>query len=341
MPGFLKKDESNIQVGLHVGGYSVKAVAISRATGQPELLNYLIKPVKDSVVETIKEVYKELVVGAPPVITSVAGPSVVVRYVEMPSMTDEELQSAMSFEAEKVIPYKVDEVELDSIKAEDLEGNRMRVIFVAAKKDLVALHLEPLQQAGITPLVLDIDSFALMNAFVNAGIDKEHVSALINIGAKRTNLNIIKGDMSYLARDIDVGGNDITKLISESMSLDTAEAQKFKEDKLSNFSNLDEDQKQAIAKPLNETLSELADELRLSFDFYENRYASGVVNLYISGGTAKPEIVTNLLKELFGREVARWNPLQNIKISSNIDAQSLSDVQSELAVAIGLGLRRA
>jgi len=340
MGGLLqKKSEGGVQIGLHVGSYSVKAVAVSHAQEKYELLKYSIKPIGDNLSETIKQVYNGLSAKNAPVAVSVAGPSVVVRYVEMPSMTEEELQSAMTFEAEKVIPYKIEDVELDFIKVEDLPNNKISVIIVAVKKDLIQETLKPIEEAGITPFVLDIDSFALMNAFVNAKIDSENLCGLINIGANRTNLNIIKADKSYLARDIGIGGDKITRLLAESMSVEAKEAQTIKEDKLNSFTSLSEEERKDISSALDIALSELADELRLSLDFFENRYASAVGKFYISGGTSKPEIVGSVLGKLFGGEVLRWNPLENLSISPSIDAEALNKVKSELAIAVGLGLR--
>ncbi|NQT96073.1 MAG: type IV pilus assembly protein PilM [Candidatus Omnitrophica bacterium] len=340
MPGFLKKDNKNIHIGLDIGGHSVKAVAISQIGAKHELLNYSIKPVGDNIVDSIKDAHAALGITKIDINTSISGPAVVVRYIEMPSMSEDELESATRFEAEKVIPYNINEVELDSAKVEDLDGNRMRVIFVAAKKDLIDSQTKLIFEAGLRPVVLDIDSFCLMNSFLNTGKDSDGVCALINIGSRKTNLNIVHGDISYLSRDIDIGGNEINRIMAENLSLKPEEIEKIKKEKLSKFLQLSEEEKKDIEGPLEEMLSRVVDEIRLSFDFYENHYAGRVDKIYISGGTSTPEVVSGFLKEAFDREALRWNPLENIEISNEVDADSLSKIQPQLAIAVGLGLRK-
>jgi type IV pilus assembly protein PilM len=259
----------------------------------------------------------------------------------MPSMNAEELRSATRFEAEKVIPYSIEDVELDSFKAEDLAGNRMRVVIIAAKKDLIDSELKLVYEAGLEPSILDVDSFALMNAFVNSQTDIENVSALVNIGAKKTNLNIIKGACTYLSRDIDIGSANIDKMLSETLSIPEVEAQRIREEKLSKFSELTEPEKKSLEAPLADVLNRLSDEVRLSFDFYENHYANSVKKIYISGGMTVAPVVLEYLKELLGQEASKWDPLANITVHERISNKDmLQRIKPQLAVAIGLGLRK-
>lgn len=336
----VRKEEKDIQIGLDIGSHSVKAVAISHSGPKPKLLNFSVKPVGGNIVKAIKDAHAELGFVRNKIVTSISGPTVIVRYVEMPSMTEEELRSATQFEAEKVIPYKIDEVELDSAKIEDLKGNRMRVVIVAAKKDLIDSQLKMVYETGLEPVALDVDSFAMMSAFTNAGIDSGSVCGLLNIGAKRSNLNIIKGRISYLSRDINIGGSEITGIIAENLSLTEVESERIKKERLSRFLQLSGEEKKGVEAPLEEVLSRLADEVRLSFDFYENHYASSVDKVYISGGTSKPKVVESLLKESLGRETLKWNPLVNIDVSERLDRLMLNESQPQLVVAVGLGLRR-
>lgn len=335
-----QRESKEIQIGLDIGSHSIKAVSLSSAGPRLKLLSFSVRPAGDNIVRAIKDAHAELGLTKNKIITSISGPAVIVRYVEMPSMTEEELASATKFEAEKIIPYNISEVELDSSKVEDLSGNRMRVVIVAAKKDLIDSQLKMVYEAGLEPLLVDIDSFAVMKAFLNAGIDNQAVCGLLNIGAKRTNLNIIKGKISYLSRDISIGGDDLTKAISDSLSIPEAEYEKIKQEKLSQFLQLTAEQKKGIDLPLEEVLSRLSDEVRLSFDFYENHYASNVGKVYISGGVAKPKVVEALLKESLGRETLKWDPLANIEISEKLDPLMLDGSRSQLAIAVGLALRK-
>lgn len=335
-----KREERDIQIGIDIGSHSVKAASISTAEAKLKLLSFSIRPVGENIVRAIKDAHAELGFTKNKIVTSISGPAVIVRYVEMPSMTEEEMRSATRFEAEKIIPYNISEVELDSYKIEDLSGNKMRVVIVAAKKDLIDTQLKMIYEAGLEPVLVDIDSFAVMKAFTSAGIDNSNVCGLLNIGAKRTNLNIIKGKISYLSRDIAIGGDDITKAVSEGLSISEVEAEKMKEEKLSQFLQLNDGQKKDIEGPLGEVFSRLSDEVRLSFDFYENHYAGNVAKIYISGGGSKPKIIEDLLKENLGRETLGWDPLANIEISDKLDPLMLDESKPQLAIAVGLALRR-
>ncbi|MFH1868541.1 MAG: type IV pilus assembly protein PilM [Candidatus Omnitrophota bacterium] len=334
----VRKEDNLIQIGLDIGTHSVKAVAINQSESKAKLIGFSVKSAEGDIIKAIKDAHAQLNLTQAKVVTSISGSGAVARYVEMPSMSPDELKSAVKFEAEKVIPYKLDDVILDSARIEDVGKNRMKVVIVAVKKDVVETHLKILEQAGLEPSCLDIDSFALMNAFSAAAFDNENVCGLVNIGAKRTNLNIIKGASSYLCRDIDIGGNDIIRLIASNYSGQEKDLKKIDE-KLMGFEQLPDDEKAAMARYLEEVLSRLADEIRLSFDFYENQHAGGINKVYVSGGLASLEIVETFLKESLGRDTARWNSLAGVDISEGLDAQVLEKVQSQLAVSIGLGLR--
>jgi type IV pilus assembly protein PilM len=335
------KNPKDIQIGLDIGRYSVKAAAVSYTKAGPNLAGFSIKPVGDNIVHAINKAYSELGLTKTRVITSVSGSAIIVRYIDMPEMTMEELEGAVRFEAEKVIPYNINEVELDAQRIESLDGNRMRVLMVAVKKDIIDSQIKILSEAGLEPSVIDIDSFAVANAFMNAGIDSENICGLINIGFAKTNVNIIKGEKSYLSRDIDIGAGQVVKALSDNLSLPWEEAVKTAEEYISGFNDLPDDKRRIISMPLSDALSRLADEIRLSFDFYENRYANSVANIFISGGMAMHDPVVGLLRQVMGRDVRKWNTLSNIEVSNDLIARGVEAFSPQLAVAIGLGLRRA
>ena len=166
MPLF-KKEES-VQVAIDVGSHCVKALAVSHGKAAPLLLNFSIKPIGDNVIESIKQAHAELRCAKTKVVVSVSGPTVIARYIDIPSMNDEELAGAIRFEAEKVIPYNINDVQLDFTKIEDLEGNKMRIVMVAAKKDLIDSQINMLREAGLEPVIFDVDSFAITNAFISS-----------------------------------------------------------------------------------------------------------------------------------------------------------------------------
>jgi len=336
---FSKKNE-DAQIAIDIGGYSVKAVAISHAKEAPLLLSFSIIPIGDNIIKAISQAHAELGLTKTKVAASISGSTVIARYIDIPLMNEEELAGAIRFEAEKVIPYDIDEVQLDCAKIENLNGNRMRVVMVAAKKDLVDSQIKILSEAGLEPSIFDVDSFAVANAFINTSIDNTSVCGLLNIGFNKSNLNIVRDGKTYLSRDIDIGGRSIAKLIADNLSLPEIEALKVLEDKLAKFEELAEDERKLIEAPITDVLSRLADEVALSFDFYENQHENNIAKVFISGGMSMPKITEDFLKESLGRGLQRWNPITHIKISEKLDSEKIDELAPQLAVATGLALRK-
>jgi type IV pilus assembly protein PilM len=173
------------------------------------------------------------------VVTSVSGRFVFVRYISMPVMTDEELVNAAKYELGKYIPVEVDEVLHDSQKLEELppqEGQEpeMRVLLVAAKRTFIDEHVAVVETSGLQPAVVDVDSFALGNAYELSGmanaqaVAQGRLVALVDIGASKTNINIMSDTVSYFTREFYKGGDDLTDAVSKKLSLEAREAENLK-----------------------------------------------------------------------------------------------------------------
>ncbi len=162
------------------------------------------------------------------VATSVSGHSVIVKRVSMPIMSEEELYDRVQTEASQHIPFDIADVNLSYQLLEATE-NQMDVLLVAVKKDKILNHTNVLAQAGKTPMVVDIDAFALQNSFeLNYDPDPAQVVALLNVGASVMNINIIRGYTPLFTRDVSVGGNQYTDALQKELDLsfeDAGEAQ--------------------------------------------------------------------------------------------------------------------
>src|ERR1019366_934380 len=186
-------------VGLDIGSSTVKIVQLKQEANQWKLVSMGIVEIPKesleaknpesqrlSIVETIKRVFKESGVKTKKVVTSLSGDSVIIRYVKLPFMTEEELRGSIAREAEQYIPLNIDQVVLDfQILGETQEDGQRKldVLLVAAKVDVVDQHLAMLKSAGLSPMVIDIDAFALQNAYeINRVEPSEETVALINMG---------------------------------------------------------------------------------------------------------------------------------------------------------------
>ena len=228
-------------VGLDIGSRFVKAVQLTESSGTYKITEFGIAEVSPqvSVADVVGELFSKKAFKTKRVVTSVSGRFVFVRYISMPVMTDEELVNAAKYELGKYIPVEVDVVLHDSQKLEELaaqEGQEpeMRVLLVAAKRTFIDEHVAVLETAGLQPAIVDVDSFALGNAYELSGqinpqaIAQGKLVALVDIGASKTNINIMSDAVSYFTREFYKGGDDLTDAISKKLSLEAKEAENLK-----------------------------------------------------------------------------------------------------------------
>lgn len=252
-------------------------------------------------------------------------------------MDEEELKQALKFEGQKHIPFPVAEVNMDGyILKKDLPDSKMLVLLAAVKKDLVGKRIKFIEDAGLKINAIDMDSLALVNAFNHNYSGEEALKAktvaLLNIGASMSNLNILEDGIPRLSRDIYSAGNNLTQKIQDAFALDLKSAEEFKlyPDKIS----LDK-----LMKVVEAALSNLAAEIRVSFDYYESQSASSVGEIFLSGGGSACSGLSDILANAIGVPVRYWDPLKRINSANGIDAEKLKPLSAQLAVAVGLALR--
>ena len=217
----LNLSKPKVRVGLDIGTSSVKAVMlVPQKHGGFELSAFAVESFegehsKETIVQAIRRAVEALNIKEKRVVISVAGQSVVVRQVLFPKMSEDELKSAIRYEAEKHIPFNIDEVYLDAQIVDEKTGdNKIKVLIVAAKKELIDERLTYLTEAGLEVEAIDCDSIAITNAFIfnNAGLGKEKTLALINIGASMTNVCILKDEVLNFVRDTPIGAENLENL---------------------------------------------------------------------------------------------------------------------------------
>lgn len=325
-------------VGLNIGSSSVSVVELVKKNERFFLLHFGVEPIKNTedrtdLAEVIKKVIGDAGITSKEINSSVAGQEVIVRYIGLPQMTKEELDGAIKFEAEKYIPFNIDEVVLDCQILDKKPQSKMNVLLVAAKKSLIDNHINLIKQAGLTPVLIDVDSFAIINAFQMA--NPEQVTGtitLLNLGAQFSSINILKDNISCFTRDVLIGGNNISKAISEKLNVGLEEADRLKCNPEGRKEEISE-----IAKPVVENL---LSEIQLSFDYYESQFEKGIDKAFVSGRASNFVGLVDTLKESLKLEITAWDPLKGLQISPGINREELSAVSNRLAVAIGLALRK-
>ena len=326
-----------LSCGLDIGASSVKVVFL-REGAKREVLGLGKAPLapkspREKRILAIQSACQAAGFTGRHVNAALSGQSVIIRYIQLPKMTREELKSSIEFEADKYIPFNVKDVWLDcQILQEREESKRIQALLVAAKRDVVNHHLTLIQEAGYEPEILDVDTFAVANAFetVSSRQPLAEVIALIDLGAEGTNVNIFRGQEILFSRDIPIGGVKVTEAIAEKLDLQEPQAEALKLRPGDRLKELQE-----IWNPL---LENLVGELRLSFDYFESQYDKRVERVFLSGGSSRLTGLAALLKEQFQTEVASWNPFDAVTLPASASAV-LKEGREEFAVAFGLALR--
>ena len=289
-----------------------------------------------SVAEKIISIFENQKIKTKDVATSVSGHSVIVKRVSMPLMTEEELYDRIQAEASQHIPFDIADVNLSHQLLEATE-NQMDVLLVAVKKDKILNHTNVLAQAGKSPVVVDIDAFALQNCYeVNYDMDPSQVVALLNIGASVMNINIIRGWTPLFTRDVSVGGNQYTDALQKELDLSFEDAEKLKMG--GTHAGVSDEQRTAILRSVSDILIL---EIQKTFDFFRAT-ASGenIRRIVVAGGTARVPGLLDLLKEEFAMSVEELYPFRKIAVHpGRHDESQLRELAPRLAIAVGLALR--
>lgn len=332
-------------IGLDIGSKFVKAVQLSETSGQFKITEFGIAEISPqvSVADVVSELFGRKSFRTKRVVSAVSGRFVFVRYISMPVMTDDELSNAAKYELGKYIPVEVDEVLHDSQKLEELppqEGQEpeMRVLLVAAKRTFIDEHVAVVETAGLQPAIVDVDSFALGNAYelsgmVNpAAVAQGKLVALVDIGASKTNINIMSDAVSYFTREFYKGGDDLTDAVSKKLSLEAREAENLKRNPGGEL--------EKVQECLGGVIEDICHDINISIDYFENQYDKKVEEVYITGGASSTPNLAETLERTVQKPVSRWNPIQHVETDlSKESAQELLDFPAQAAIAFGLASR--
>ena len=337
-------------MGLDIGSRAIKAVELVYApkTEEYSIVGQVYREIApgEDIKEALKGIWAEHNFHTNKVATSISGRSVIVRYITMPDMTDEELKNAIKYEASKYIPFEVDEVMLDCIKLPHIKkeeaagkpAKEITVLLVAAKRDKLDEHINMLEESGLWPMAIDVDCFALGNAFelkqlINPSPDiATKVTALVDIGAVKTNVNIMIGLQVFFTREIYIAGNDFTEAVGKKMGLPENEAENLKRNP-----ELKADE---IKDYVGSLLDDLTHEIQLSFDYFEHQFDKPIDNIYLSGGASMLHGLEETFDSTFNRKMLRWDPCESFNVvSDKIDPVELKKKANQLAISIGLASR--
>jgi type IV pilus assembly protein PilM len=341
-------------VGLDIGSHSIKLAEIVSTSKGPVLNRFRQIPVPpgtivDGVVDdpgtlaaTLKELLRNSGCKGRGITTSLSGSSVIIKKVSLAQMEEEELRGLIHDEAGKYLPFdNMDDVNYDFQILGDNEFNnsQMDVIIVAAKKMDVNSYLDAIAAAGLTVVIMDVDSFALETMYeANYEFENDEIIVIVNIGAHLTNINVIKGGMSIFTRDFTIAGNAITEGLQEKYQVSAEEAESMKIEGASDSVQNGMELSNAIL----DCAEPICSEIERSIDYFRSTFGGDYIkHVYLSGGSARIAGLNTHLSQRLNIETELINPLTKIGYNKkNIAADKIDSIKTIGAVAIGLGLRK-
>ncbi|MBF0408272.1 MAG: type IV pilus assembly protein PilM [Candidatus Riflebacteria bacterium] len=350
---------SNTSLGIDIGTSAVKVVQLKKTPSGPELTGYAFAPIPPGAVEegqirdaasisgVIKEMLKTAKIKPDRTFASISGQNVIMRFTKLPIMTDEELEQTVRIEAEQYVPYAIDEVSITFAKltelAEEEGGGKYSILLVVAQKELVESYLSVLKQSGISAEVIDVDTIAALNALENSinqtanSQEGGEVVAIIDSGARTTNISVLKSGVLMFTRNIPIAGNNITQMLMNVMKqeFDQAENIKISEAEVT----ISDSGGSEISEVVKTTVEELASEIRRSFDYFKAQSREPLIHrIVLSGGSSNLNNFNTYLSNELGVDVYMGNPLEGLTVTAP-DTESLYNNLQQFTVAIGLALR--
>lgn len=365
----LRFGSSNSSLGVDIGNSSIKVVSMKKGPNGPQITGLAIEPLPENAMvdgaindpklisDIIRNIRKQNNLPSDNCVTALAAQNAILRFVPFPVMPDEELKIAVRNEAEHYVPYPIEDVHIDFAKLAEVEEEGMKrylVLLVVAQKEFVESIESVYKEAGVSLSAVEIDSLSVLNAIELSvrgpggegaeedpfgGGEKGEVVASITIGARTTNVSILKNGILRFTRAIPIAGNNITAVIQNVFKESFAEAERTKIE--AGILGIDGDggADQEFTEVVQTTIEELAGEIRRSFDYFKAQTREPMIHrVILSGGTAKLRKLDVFLTNEFGINVEMANPLEGVEVAIP-NLELLQEYLQDFSTAIGLALR--
>ena len=335
-------------IGLDIGSGLIKIAVIDHSRDEPELVKVVIMPLlADAIVEgevmdpgivteAVQAALSQTGLKSKEVVAAVGGRDVIIKKIQIERVKEQLARELMRWEAEQHVPFDMESVELDfQILDPDSDGLEMQVLLVAAKRELVENKIRLLNDAGLQAVVVDVDAFALHNAFeLNYPDAMEGVVGLVNIGHENTNINILEDGVPILTRDITVGTRRFREDLQRERGLSSDEAAAMVQgyDRSPHLDAIIEGRGEEIAVGIERAAAFLAS---------SSRSGSQMRAVYVCGGGARIPGLTAALADRLRLPVEQANPLANLKVRDGaLESLVTDEIAPLLMLPIGLALRQ-
>jgi len=346
---FSKKN--NALLGIDISSSSIKLLELSKSGSKYKVENYSSRPLPDGAmveknIANLDAVGEEMLklatltkTGTEKAAVAVSGSAVITKIIEMnAAMSDSEMENQIVVEADQYIPYPLDEVAIDferqgmSKKNEDM----VEVLLAACKKENVDSRVAALEIGGYEAKVVDIEAYAMERAFnimcEQMDLEKEGLSAIIDIGATMTTMYILRDGVSIYTREQVFGGAQLSIEIQNRYGLSPADAAAA----LVN-GELPDGFESDVLKPF---ILEMSDQIgrTLQFFFSSSQY-NDVDLIVLAGGTASTVGLAEMVQEELGTKTVVANPFAKMGMNNKVNKKQLQNDAASLMMACGLAIR--
>ena len=338
-------------VAFDIGSSSVKMVEAAADRNGWRLLNVGIVDLpagavqnnmvvdSQSVVDSVSRLIKQYNVKSTKVISAVPGRAVIMKKFQLPVQQADELEANVEFEASKVIPENLENVNLDyQILNYPDGGSKVEILLVAVRKEIVKSYTDVIEQAGLTPSVMDVDYFAMENMYETSYEPQAagELIGLIHIGARYTSINVLGNGVSTFTGDLPVGGEEFTDAVRRSLEISSDAAETLKISGMLNGKKYPD--LEALLRPVAESLAE---DIRRTLSLYGGVASEeGIRTIYVTGGAAKIRGLCGILAEKLGVPVQLADPFHGFRLDDKINKAYLGESASQLGIGVGLAIRR-
>lgn len=341
---------SNSAIGLDIGTHSATVAQVRAGRGRAHVTNFggvrlpqgavregeVVDPTL--VGDSVRRLLAATGIKAKKVHLGVANQRVVVRQVDLPWMELDELRSSLRFQVQEHIPIAVDEAELDFHVLDEYdtdEARMLRILLVAAAKEMVASHVAAAEAAGLRAIGVDLNPFGMLRALQSSSpLDQEH-EALIDVGAGVTTIVVHEAGIPRFVRILVLGGDDITQALASALDLEVGEAEQVKRDVEIARSNGDR-----AAGVAREHADRFVDEIRNSLDYYRSQGGgSRIARVVLTGGGAFLSGLPTRVERALRVPTEIGNPLDHLPAKGSVwGPDQLQRVGPVLTTAVGLAL---
>jgi type IV pilus assembly protein PilM len=335
-------------VGLSIGSSSIKLIELGKSKKSWKLLHFgmvalppdsivnreIVNPV--AVTDHLRQLVGAMQLKSKKVCASLSGNSCIIKRMQIEVPNIKELQDQVFWEAEQYLPFDPSEVVMDYQLLSYSKDKRADVLLVAIKRSILETYMSCIEDAGLEPEIMDVDFFAMQNAFEsNYPLQPSEAAAVIDVGANATKIAIIHEGVPVFTKDSSLGGVNLTAEIQRHLNLSFADAETLKTGSAGG----------AIPQEVNDlthVFSEnLAREIKRTLDFYQASSSGAPVNyLILCGGSAQVQGLSKIIEDMTGLPTQIMNPFNAISYDpAMFTPEYVTSIGPVSAIPVGLALR--